>query len=127
MSDFECLYPAEDCAMLRDAYDTITKLELWDWMRTFTPHPNEGFLLTNHPNLTEITRTLTYTGHSGASWATTMRTMESIAKAGGWDAYKTAAAARWPASYPVCPCRAKRGMTIGWCGVAGFGVPGCEH
>jgi hypothetical protein len=92
MPDFECLYPAEDCVMLRDAYDAITKLNLWDWLRSFTPHPNEGFLLTNCVELLEITHAMTYKGHSGASWATTMRVMESIAKAGGWDAYKTAAA-----------------------------------
>ena len=113
--------------MLQDAYDAISKCELWDWMRDFTPHANEGFQFTQHPNLTLISGELKYTGHSGSSWAWTMRVMEMIAKKGGWDIYKADLASKWPKSCPVCPCRAKQGMSIGWCGVAGFGVPGCEH
>lgn len=27
----------------------------------------------------------------------------------------------------VCPCRAAAGHTEGWCGVAGGGVPACDH
>lgn len=27
----------------------------------------------------------------------------------------------------ACPCRRAQGHTSGWCGVAGGGVPGCEH
>lgn len=27
----------------------------------------------------------------------------------------------------ACPCRSRRGYKHGWCGVAGGGVPGCEH
>ena len=27
----------------------------------------------------------------------------------------------------VCMCRSREGFTEGWCGVAGGGVPGCEH
>ena len=26
-----------------------------------------------------------------------------------------------------CPCRAAKGYAHGWCGVAGGGVPGCDH
>jgi hypothetical protein len=127
MPDFECLFDTNSCVMLRDAYDAITRLDLWGWMHTFTPHSNEGFMLTTHPQLDRISMEMKYLGHSGASWGLTMRTMEAIAKSGGWDAYKAAAIARWPASRPVCECRAEKGMSIGWCGVAGFGVPGCEH
>ena len=34
---------------------------------------------------------------------------------------------KWPPNRPVCFCRSEKGRTLGWCGVAGFGVPGCEH
>ena len=27
----------------------------------------------------------------------------------------------------ACPCRAAKGHKHGWCGVAGGGVPGCDH
>ncbi len=30
-------------------------------------------------------------------------------------------------SSPPCGCRAAKGYTYGWCGVAGGGVPGCDH
>jgi hypothetical protein len=127
MPDFNSIYAKHECEMLQDAHDAISKCELWDWMREFTPHPNEGFMFTNHPNLTRITATMGYEVHSGASWAWTLRIMEVIAKKGGWEAYKADIAAKWPKDRQVCACRAKEGMTIGWCGVAGFGVPGCEH
>lgn len=127
MPDFACNYTPHSCDMLNDAYDAVTRLDLWDWLRDFTPHPNEGFMLTRHPNLDRIAEAMAFKTHSGSSWAWTMRTLSDIAKAGGWDAYKAMIVARWPASRPVCPCRSKQGMTLGWCGVAGFGVPGCEH
>ena len=28
---------------------------------------------------------------------------------------------------PACTCRAAKGEVKGWCGVAGGGVPGCDH
>ena len=28
---------------------------------------------------------------------------------------------------PPCTCRKEKGLTKGWCAIAGFGVPGCEH
>ena len=27
----------------------------------------------------------------------------------------------------ACPCRKAKGLTEGWCGVAGGGVPACDH
>ena len=45
-------------------------------------------MFSEHPMLTNIGDTAESMGHghSGASWAMTMRTMEHIAK-GGWDDY----------------------------------------
>jgi len=28
---------------------------------------------------------------------------------------------------PACSCRVKQGFATGWCGVAGGGVPACDH
>lgn len=127
MPDFDSIFSKHESEMLQDAYDAISQCELWDWMRTFTPHANEGFMFTQDPNLSRISETMKYTDHSGTSWGWTMRTMEMIAKKGGWEAYKESIAGKWPKDRPVCYCRAQKGLKIGWCGVAGFGVPGCEH
>lgn len=127
MADFTILFPKQDAALLQHAYDAITKLNLWEWLREFTPHPNEGFMLTIHPNLDMISEALKDDSHSGGSFVSTMRVMELIAKTGGWDAYLAEHTKRWPANRPVCWCRSKEGMKLGWCGVAGGGVAGCEH
>ena len=127
MPDFSSLYTADECVMLEDAYNAISQCELWDWMATFNPHANEGFMFSTHPNLERISSAMKYAGHSGASWAWTLRNMQAIAKVGGWDAYKQLMTERWPASRPVCSCRVKRGITLGWCGVASGGVPACEY
>ena len=126
MSDFTILFPKDEAVVLQRAYDAITQLNLWEWLRDFTPHPNEGFLLTAHPNLDLISEALKDDGHSGGSFATMMRVMELIAKTGGWDAYLEMHKKRWPSNRPVCWCRSKQGMKIGWCSVASGGVPGCE-
>lgn len=28
---------------------------------------------------------------------------------------------------PVCGCRKQQGFSSGWCGIAGGGVPACDH
>jgi hypothetical protein len=137
--DFETIYSAHECTMLKDAYNAITVCELWDWLRTFHPKSGEGFMFSNHPNLDRINAATKYEGHSGSSYGWTMRVMEDIAKR-GWDGHKNlvreskakrqleewAATQRKPIGNP-CPCRYAQGYTDGWCGVAGGGVPGCDH
>lgn len=127
MPDFECLFDAASCVMLTDAYQAVTKCDLWDWLRGYVPGETTGFMWATGPELDRINHAMEYAGHSGASYGWTMRTLYAIALANGWDSYKARAIACWPKSCPVCPCRAEKGMTIGWCGVAGGGVPGCEH
>lgn len=83
---FEILYSRDDCVMLRDAEAALTTCDLWDWLRDFTPHANDGFMFSTHPNLTRLTDAMTYTGHSGSSYAWTMRVMENIAK-NGWHSH----------------------------------------
>jgi hypothetical protein len=127
MPQFELMFLPSECEMYNDAYETLTRCDLWDWLREFKPHANEGFLFSNHHNLEVLRKEMKYQGHSGGSFASTMRVMESIAKVGGWDAYLEVHKKRWPENHPVCFCRYKRGLALGWCGVAGGGVPPCEY
>lgn len=144
---FETLYTNYESRLLRDAYDAITNCNLWNWMKEFQPHEREGFMFAQHPNLDRISMEMKLMGdHSGASYGWTMRQMESIAKI-GWDAHKnevrkaranrnlrqwaderrTTRAATYPTYGSVCPCRHALGFKSGWCGVAGGGVPACDH
>jgi hypothetical protein len=144
--DFESLYSQFEALMLTDAYKAITECDLWDWMRTYSPEEGKGFMFSDHPNLKRIDKAMKFDGHSGSSYGWTMRNMESIAKH-GWEAHKSKVRAareterleKWAkeiqtknrelreSSAPPCYCRAMQGYTSGWCGVAGGGVPGCDH
>ena len=72
--------------MYQNAYDAITKEELWDWLKTESPPADKGFMFWSHPNLDKLHPHLIEAGHSGASFAMTMRVMEFIAK-DGWGAF----------------------------------------
>jgi len=137
--DFETLYSAHETTMLKDAYQAITKADMWDYMRLPTTPGKDGFMFSSAIELALINAAMTYDGHSGASYAWTMRVMEGIAKK-GWEVHKNdvrratsdrqlkewADTQHKPKGNP-CPCRAAQGFTDGWCGVAGGGVPGCDH
>jgi hypothetical protein len=69
-------------------WEAITELNLWEWLRTFTPKENEGFMWSRAPEINQIGShpKVDSDGHSGASFAWTMRNMEVIAKR-GWHHY----------------------------------------
>jgi hypothetical protein len=75
----------------RNAHWAISQCEMWDWMRTFEPHPTNGFMFTIHPNLKIIEKKMyeqqIARGHSGASYGITMRQMSYIAK-NGYEQFK---------------------------------------
>ena len=83
--DFSFIKDASSRSMLEDAYKTITDLDLWNWMKSYTPEEGKGFMYSNHENITIIGKEMK-TGHSGASFGWTMRNMEGIAK-DGWEFY----------------------------------------
>ena len=85
--NYESIFPAFEAHLLRDMDTAITECNLWDWLKTFTPDSDRGFMFTRHANIDKITSKSKYDGHSGASFAWTMRHMESVAKE-GWDAYR---------------------------------------
>lgn len=137
--DFDSIYTPFETAMLKDAYNAITKADLWEWMRRkSTPGP-DGFMFSSAIELAIINAEMSFDGHSGSSYGWTMRQMESIAKR-GWEEHKNqvrrnravqqlnewAKKVRDPSGHP-CMCRVRKGYDFGWCGVASGGVPGCEY
>jgi len=72
-----------DRTMLQTAFDAVTQLELWDFVTNF--NENNGFMFSKSPNVSRIyskIEQLGYRGHSGASFAYTMRTMQYIGEHG---------------------------------------------
>jgi hypothetical protein len=72
--------------MLADAYDAVTKSDMWEYLRLPTTPGKEGFMFCHDIELAAIASEMKYQGHSGASYAWTLRQMEAIAK-GGWESY----------------------------------------
>ncbi len=116
------IYSKFEAMMLQDADAAITECGLWEWMSTYNPPDGKGFMFSSHPNLDKINAAMKFDGHSGASYGWTMRVMQKIARV-GWDKFATIAATE----NPPCACRQKAGYWSGWCGVAGGGVPACDH
>lgn len=119
---YKFLYDEHDAMMLLDADKAVTKLDLWEWLAEFNPQTGEGFMFTNHPNLDKICAAIEYQGHSGSSFAWTMRTIQRVARL-GWPTFAQVVST----DNPACPCRRAKGYWAGWCGVAGGGVPACDH
>ena len=68
--------------MLKNAHQAITSTEYWGYMRTFS---DQSFMFSDSPAVSTIMskmRELGYDGHSGCSFAWTMRQMEFLAKNG---------------------------------------------
>lgn len=113
--DFKALgVPDWDAEMLTDAYQAVTKANMWDFLaRDDVPgvrpcghcssperqalrmtcrvcmgkgEVEQGFMFNDFAEMKLIDKELKYDGHSGASYGFTMRVMEMIAKK-GWDAY----------------------------------------
>lgn len=120
---FAELYETYELEMIQDAYDTIKRLGLWEWFKEFEPHPNEGFMFSADINLAMIGNEMVYQGHSGASFGITMRIVHDIARH-GWETHKNGVIKKRGAA---CSCRREKGKLTGWCGVAGGGVPACDH
>lgn len=85
--DYASLFKEHEVQMLEDAEAAITQCDLWDWLREYTPEEGKGFSFSRHPNLDRINSAMKYEGHSGSSYAETMRCMEYIAKH-GWTLFE---------------------------------------
>ena len=79
--------PQEQRTMYSTAFDAITQLELWPFIREFQ---QESFMFSSSPEVSRISERISqlgYGGHSGCSFGFTMRAMEYIAK-NGLDRYE---------------------------------------
>lgn len=92
MVDFAFIPDAHTRGMISNGYTAVSQLELWDWMKNFNPKSDEGFMFTEHPNAYRISEKMESLpnppGHSGSSFASTMRLLEYIAKH-GVDKFRT--------------------------------------
>ena len=176
--------PSSERNAIESAYQAVSSVQGgWEHMKTFDPGEGGFFLNPATGKQKEIEEAVlkNYGGHSGASYACTMRVIQFIGRY-GWNRYaqemldkygpphkkseletflenteknenlrrlmpdidqqisdmrrfvKAVQDAEkdpstWKQSngfpYP-CSCHRAQGKE-GWCGVAGFGVPGCEH
>jgi hypothetical protein len=69
--------------MLENAYQAISELELWDWLKMYEPG-ERGFMCSDDDNILIISEKMQLLpnppNHSGSSFGYIMRTMEYIAK-----------------------------------------------
>ena len=74
--------PESQRSMYSTAFDAITQLELWPFMKNFNEY---SFTFSSTPEIQRIynqIEILGYTGHSGGSFGSIMRAMEYIGKHG---------------------------------------------
>jgi len=71
---------------LKNMFDAITKLDLWEWLKNFEMNPNVGFQFDDTPEITLISDETASDGHSGSSFGWCMVNMWNIATL-GWSKY----------------------------------------
>ncbi len=76
----------------QSAHKAITRCELWNWLQKYEPEEDKGFMFTRDvPELDRLNKEMQKDpvngGHSGSSYAITMRNMEFIAK-NGYEEFK---------------------------------------
>ena len=82
--DFSWMASAFDRDMLHDGYRAVEQVpSAWEWLRTESPPADKGYMFWGHPMLSAISKKMEI-GHSGASFAITMRALQNIATL-GWD------------------------------------------
>ena len=85
--DFSFIESLFEQNTIKITYNIITKLKLWHWLSVENPPINQGYLFWRHLNLKKIENNTANIGHSGASFACTMRIMQYISK-NGLEKYK---------------------------------------
>ena len=85
--DFSFVKPEWSRIMLEDAYKAISLAEEWEYMKT-EPGPGGYMFSPSNKSIQAISNNIKYDGHSGASFALTMRAMQYLA-IHGWDTYVT--------------------------------------
>lgn len=69
---------------ISSAYNTITEMNKWDFLKNYNPDEECGFMFDQNEEINNIKTKINenYNGHSGCSLAITMRHMHEIAKYG---------------------------------------------
>ena len=79
-------------AYYQNAHWALTETNMWEWLATFTPPNNQGFMYCNDDNLTIVERKMfeqdVAQNHTGATFGITMINMKYIAE-NGYDAFRT--------------------------------------
>ena len=91
MTDFSFIRDSHTRAWVSNGYKAVSQLELMGWLKIFKPEDGDGFMWSKNPNIRKISEKMESLpdapGHSGSSFAITMRHLEFIAKH-GIDEYK---------------------------------------
>jgi hypothetical protein len=86
MTDFSFIRDPHTRHLISNGYTAVNQLELLGWLSNFCPRDREGFMWSSHPNIKKICDKMESLpdapGHSGSSFAITMRHLEYIAKHG---------------------------------------------
>lgn len=83
--NFGFVSSASDRNILSNAFNSITKLDLWN-VFDIDPPQDSGYIFWENDDVKKIASSLDSDGHSGASFAYVMRHMQFIRK-NGWNAY----------------------------------------
>lgn len=98
MQDFTFIKDIHSRNLVINGYHAVSRCESWNFLKNFTPNNNDGFMFTDHPKVYEIGHMMESCphppGHSGCSFAWTMRQLEAIAK-NGYENYKNTWIARY--------------------------------
>jgi hypothetical protein len=84
--DYSFVKRAWEREMLQDAYQAVTVTDSWEFMRKEEPPKDQGYMFWNSAEVDKISQAMKYQGHSGGSFAITMRHMQAVAK-NGWEDY----------------------------------------
>ena len=78
------VYDNDFRSALHDMYTVINEKELWDHIRDNPPDPNKGYMFGSDDkiNLIDNDQRVNQHGHSGATFAYSMRVMQRISKVG---------------------------------------------
>ena len=89
--EFEFIESRAEREYYQNMHKAITRTELWVWLRNYTPPADCGFMMSTTPEMRRIndeaSKEDVFGGHSGCSYAFTMRAMQAIAK-DGYEAFK---------------------------------------
>lgn len=80
--DFSQYFAPLEAIPLQDAYDTLTRLGLWTWLKAYAPHAGDDFYFDVGPELTAIRTGLATREVRGTTFAWMMRRMREIAVLG---------------------------------------------